>query len=103
MIARVWRGWAPTATADDYARHYETEVAETLRRLPGFLGARLLRHVEGEEVLFTSITTFTDIEAVIGFAGEDYEQARVEPAARAVLSRWDEQVTHHEVTADLRS
>jgi len=23
MIARIWRGWAPLATADDYQRHYE--------------------------------------------------------------------------------
>ncbi len=24
MIARIWRGWAPLASADDYQRHYET-------------------------------------------------------------------------------
>jgi hypothetical protein len=30
MIARTWQGWAPSATADDYQRHYETEVTEHL-------------------------------------------------------------------------
>ena len=31
MIARIWRGWAPQERADDYQRHYETEVSEHLR------------------------------------------------------------------------
>jgi hypothetical protein len=40
MIARIWRGWAPRATADDYQRHYESEVSEHLRAVDGFRGAR---------------------------------------------------------------
>ena len=51
MIARIWHGWAPRATADDYQRHFE--------------------------------------------------QAVVEEAARRVLSRWDERVSHHEVAVDV--
>ena len=90
MIARIWRGWAPIATADDYQRHYETEVGEHLRAVSGFRGARLLRQEEGREVLFTSITFFTSLDAVHGFAGDDYEQAVVEDAAHQALSRWDE-------------
>lgn len=101
MIARIWRGWAPLATADDYERHYETEVGEHLRTVSGFGGARLLRQDDGREVMFTSITFFTSLDAVRGFAGDDYEQAIVEDAARRALSRWDERVSHHEVVAEL--
>lgn len=101
MIARIWRGWAPQATADDYQRNYETEVSEHLRATSGFRGARLLRQEDGWEVLFTSITFFTGLDAVRGFAGEDYEQAVVGDAARQALSRWDERVSHHEVVAGL--
>jgi heme-degrading monooxygenase HmoA len=101
MIARMWRGWAPSATADDYQRHYETEVSEHLREVSGFRGGRLLRHEDGQEVMFTSITFFTDLDAVRGFAGGDYERAIVEEAARRALSRWDERVSHHEVVAEL--
>jgi len=97
MIARIWRGWAPSGQADDYQRHYETEVSEHLIAVSGFRGAQLLRSVEGGEVAFTSITWFADLEAVRGFAGDDYEQAVVEDAAQAVLSHWDERVSHHEV------
>ena len=87
MIARIWRGWAPRATADDYQRHYESEVGEHLQAVDGFRGARLLRRDEGQEVMFTSITWFTSVDAVRGFAGDDYEQAVVEEAARQALSR----------------
>jgi hypothetical protein len=101
MIARIWRGWAPLATADDYQRHYQTEVRENLRAVGGFHGARLLRIEDGREVMFTSITFFTSLDAVRGFAGDDYEMAVVEDAARQALSRWDERVAHHEVVAEL--
>ncbi len=102
MIARIWRGWAPQATADDYQRHYESEVTEHLRAVSGFCGARLLRRDEGREVMFTSITWFSSLDAVRGFAGDDYEYAVVEEAARQTLSRWDERVSHHEVAVDLQ-
>lgn len=100
MIARIWRGWAPLATADDYQRHYETEVGEHLRAVSGFRGARLLRQEDGREVMFTSITFFTGLDAVRGFAGDDYGQAVVGDAARQALSHWDERVSHHDVVAE---
>ena len=102
MIARIWRGWAPQATADDYQRHYESEVSEHLRAVSGFCGARLLRRGESREVMFTSITWFSSLDAVRGFAGDDYEHAVVEEAARGALSRWDERVSHHEVAVNLQ-
>jgi heme-degrading monooxygenase HmoA len=102
MIARLWQGWASTATADDYQRHYESEVVAHLRQVPGFHGARLLRRQDGDEVMFTSITFFASIDDVRAFAGDDYEQALVEDAARRVLTRWDDGVTHHVVAVDLQ-
>ncbi|WP_223297323.1 antibiotic biosynthesis monooxygenase family protein [Catenulispora acidiphila] len=97
----MWRGWASAATADDYQRHYESEVAEHLRQVPGFRGARLLRGADGEEVLFTSIVVFASMDDVRGFAGDDPGRAVVEETARRALTRWDERVTHHDVAVDL--
>jgi hypothetical protein len=53
--------------------------------------------------MFTSVAFFTSLDAVRGFAGDDYEVAVVEEAARRALSRWDERVSHHEVVAVLGS
>jgi heme-degrading monooxygenase HmoA len=101
MIARTWRGWAAPATADDYQRHYESIVAAHLRQVPGFRGARLLRRPDGDEVLFTSTVYFAGLDDVRGFTGADPDEAVVEEAARRVLSRWDDRVTHHEVALDI--
>jgi heme-degrading monooxygenase HmoA len=101
MIARTWRGWAGPATADDYQRHYETEVREHLRQVPGFRGARLLRRDSGGEVEFTSITYFATMDDVRGFAGDTPDDAVVEEAARRALTRWDHHVVHHDVAVDL--
>ena len=101
MIARIWRGWASREKAGHYQRHYETDVKGHLRSVRSFHGAQLLRRDEGGEVVFTSITWFTDLDAVRAFAGDDYEYAVVEDVARAALSHWDERVTHHEVAVSL--
>lgn len=103
MIARIWQGWASAATANDYQGHYVSDVSAHLHEVAGFCGARLLRRHDGDEVLFTSITFFTSMEAVRAFAGPTPEQAVVEDAARRALIRWDEWVSHHEVTLDLRA
>ena len=102
MIARTWHGWARRAAAADYQRHYESEVSGHLQAVNGFCGARLLRRDEGQEVMFTSITYFVSMDAVRAFAGDDYEQAVVEDAARQALSRWDDRVTHDDVVIDLQ-
>jgi hypothetical protein len=39
---------------------------------------------------------FTDHEAIVRFAGPDWETAVVPAAARAVLSRFDEKAAHYE-------
>ena len=46
LIARIWRGWAPQATAGNYRRHCESGVTDHLRAVTGFCGARLLRREE---------------------------------------------------------
>jgi heme-degrading monooxygenase HmoA len=101
VIARTWHGWAPKDTADDYERHYRTDVADHLRRVPGFRGARLLRMDDGDEVRFTSVALFDSLDAVRGFAGDQFDVAVLEDEARRVLSRWDERVEHHAVAVDL--
>lgn len=101
MIARIWRGWASPEQADEYQRHYETEVIDGLRAIDGFRGAQLLRRDENGEVLFTAITWFTHLNAIRNFAGDDFEQAVMEEPARSALLRWDERVIHHVVEVDI--
>jgi antibiotic biosynthesis monooxygenase (ABM) superfamily enzyme len=72
----------------------------SIHRVPGYLGADLLRRQDGDEVAFVTITRFESLDAVRAFAGESYQQAVVEPEARALLSRFDERSEHYEVVVD---
>jgi antibiotic biosynthesis monooxygenase (ABM) superfamily enzyme len=102
VIARVWHGWTPPQNADAYEQFLRTKMFPSIHRVPGYLGADLLRRDAGDEIAFVTITRFESLESVRAFAGEDYEQAVVEPEARALLSRFDERSEHYEVVIDRR-
>jgi heme-degrading monooxygenase HmoA len=101
MVTRMWRGWTRSEDADRYDRHYRSEVMASLRQVPGFRGARLLRRTVGEETEFVSLTFFDDLDAVRSFAGPDHETAVVAAEARQVLIHHDERVAHYETAFQL--
>ena len=99
MISRIWHGWTTPGNADTYERLLREEIFEGIagRRIDGFRGIDLLRRELGEEVEFVTVMWFDSIADVRAFAGEEYQVAVVPPAARAVLSRFDERSAHYEV------
>ena len=100
MIARIWRGWTSPHNADAYEEFLRTKMFPSIHRVPGYLGADLLRQDAGEEIAFVTVTRFESLESVRIFAGEDYEEAVVEPEARRLLSRFDKRSEHYEVVID---
>jgi hypothetical protein len=99
MICRLWHGWATPANADEYERIVRTEVIPGIeaRRIPGFQHIDLMRRELDDEVLFVTLMWFDAIESIKAFVGEDYTLSHVPPAARAVLSRFDERAEHFTV------
>jgi antibiotic biosynthesis monooxygenase (ABM) superfamily enzyme len=97
VIARLWHGWTSHDNAEAYERFLREQMFPSMERVPGCLGAELLRRDAGDEVAFVTITRFDSYGAVRAFAGENYEQAVIEPEARALLSRHDERSEHFEV------
>jgi len=100
VIARLWHGWTAPENADAYEDFLRTKMFPSIHRVPGYLGADLLRRADGEEIAFVTITRFESLDAVRAFAGEDYEQAVVEPEARRLLSRFERRAEHYEVVID---
>ena len=98
MILRVWRGWATRESAD----HYEELIRATIfpgilgRTIAGLDGLELFRRLLEVEVEFMTLMRFTTWDAVKAFAGPNWEVSVVPPAARAVLTRFDEKATHYE-------
>jgi heme-degrading monooxygenase HmoA len=100
MITRLWRGWTASEDADAYQRFLVGELLPSMRHIPGFAGATLLRRVEGDEVGFVTLTRFESLDAIRAFAGEDIERPVLEPQALALLARYDERAAHYD-TSDL--
>ena len=99
MITRMWRGWTTEANADAYERFLRTDLFPEVAKLPGFLGARILRRPVENEEEFVTLVTFESLEAVRAFAGDDYETPVIEPEAQLLLSRYADRASHYE-TAD---
>ena len=99
MILRVWRAYADASSADRYPRHLLEKVRPELERIAGFRGLFMVTRRDGSEVEFVVQTLWDSMDAVRAFAGPQPDQAVVEPAAAAVLLRFDQTVVHYEVLA----
>jgi hypothetical protein len=98
VIVRYWRGWTTPENADAYQAIVSGTVLPGIaaRDLDGYHGAYLLRRELDDEVEFATVMLFESLDHVRAFAGEDYETAYVPPAAREVLSRFDERSAHYD-------
>jgi heme-degrading monooxygenase HmoA len=97
MIVRHWRGRTRADNASAYLDHLRTETLPRLRAIEGHRDAYVLRREAGEEVEFVVLTLWDSLESVRAFAGDDYEAAVVPPAARRVLTSFDDRVLHYDV------
>jgi heme-degrading monooxygenase HmoA len=102
MIERIWHGWTAREDADEYERLLREEILPSFADADndGYRGARVLRReADGDDALveFVTVLRFEDLDAVRAFAGEEYREAHVPPAARRVLARYDDRARHYEV------
>jgi len=105
MISRIWHGYTTLKNADIYEKLLKEEIFVGIksRNIEGFKEIQLFRRSLQEEVEFITIMWFTSIEAVIKFAGENYENCVVPTSARKVLKRFDLKSQHYEVKERLEN
>ena len=98
MILRLWRGWTTPENADRYEELIASAIFPSIlaTSIGGLEGLELFRRPNESEVEFMTLMRFASWDAVRAFAGRDWEVSVVPPAARAVLARFDENVTHTE-------
>lgn len=97
MILRVWRAYGDASMSDRYPRHLLDKVRPELEKIAGFRGLFLVERRREDEVEYVVQTLWDSMDAIRTFAGPHPERAVVEPAAAAVLLRFDETVDHYEV------
>lgn len=97
MISRQWRGVAKSSEADNYVAHLRSETFPQLFRIPGFIGASMLRRTVANGVEFRIVTTWNSKEAIAMFAGENPESAVVPDIVRTMMVTYDRTVDHYEI------
>ncbi len=102
MISRIWHGYTTRDNAQTYENLLKNEIFEGIknRNIQGYRGIQLLRQELQHETEFITIMWFDSIDAVIKFAGEEYEKAVVPEKAQKVLSRFDKTSQHYTVIVD---
>ena len=100
MIARSWTACATQDGARGYVRYFRETLAPALAQLPGYLRAEILEGKRGDLVELMVVTRWASIDAIRGFAGEDFERAVVEPEARALLASFDDRVQHRTIVLE---
>jgi heme-degrading monooxygenase HmoA len=97
-IARTWRGWVRTEDRDVYVDYVERTGMAHYRRTPGNLGASLLtRDLDDGRTEIVTLSFWTSLDAVRGFAGEDVTNAVFYAEDDRWLVAREEKVSHYEV------
>jgi antibiotic biosynthesis monooxygenase (ABM) superfamily enzyme len=77
----------------------KNEILPGIHRIPGYLGAHLLRRDSGnDEVEFITITTWDSWDAIREFAGGDGSTSVIYPKVNDLLTRFGEHSEHYEGT-----
>jgi uncharacterized protein YciI/heme-degrading monooxygenase HmoA len=97
MILRIWKGQARANKAGEYVQYATKNVFPELRAIEGHRGAYLLRRAMNGAVEFVVLTLWDSMAAIRKFAGAETERAVVAPEAQAMLSSFDDFVSHYEV------
>jgi heme-degrading monooxygenase HmoA len=98
MIARFWSGQTTPALCETYLHHFEQAVQPELHRFDGFLGVTVCTRPLPGAVEIVVTTYWRSFAAIDDFAGADRESAVVAAEAAALLTDFDKQVRHYEVT-----
>ena len=101
MIVRMWKARSTPKQAAAYIEHASKTVFPKVRSIQGHRGDYLLRRELEDGVELVVLTFWDSLEAIRKFAGSEPDKAVVDPEARAVLTSFDEYVTHFEVVEEM--
>jgi heme-degrading monooxygenase HmoA len=97
MIARIWKGAVARADRDAYAQYMEETGVAGYAGTPGNRGVWMIRRDVEDRTEYVMFTLWDSIDAIKGFAGEDYETAVFYPEDDRFLVERDLTTTHYEV------
>ena len=99
MIARIWRGRASAAEADEYFEYLKKTGLKDSRGTAGNQGVYILRRIKDGEAEFLFLSIWDSMAAIKRFAGDDTEKARYYPEDKNFLLEMEPVVSHYEILA----
>jgi heme-degrading monooxygenase HmoA len=99
VIARTWRGAVRAADAEPYAAYIRETGLAAYAATPGNLGAWLMYRIEGDRAEVQTVSLWTSMDAIHGFAGDDVERAVFYPEDDRYLVDRDLTAHHWVVTS----
>jgi heme-degrading monooxygenase HmoA len=97
VIVRIWRGWTRPEDTKAYAEYItRTGIAE-YEATPGNRGAYIVSRPDGDRTEFLTISFWDSRDSIVGFAGEDIDQAVFYPEDDQYLVDRETTVKHYVV------
>jgi hypothetical protein len=97
MIVRLWHGRVAATKAQANREFLTRRATPDYRSVEGNISVCILERQEGEVVHFITMRSWTSLEAIKGFAGDDAEVAKYYPEDQDFLLEFEPTVVHYEV------
>ncbi|MBI5351056.1 MAG: antibiotic biosynthesis monooxygenase [Chloroflexi bacterium] len=97
MIVRMWHGRVETNKAQAYREFLNQRAIPDYQSVAGNIRVHVLERQEGDVTHFITMTFWTDMDSIKGFAGNDPEVAKYYLEDKDFLLEFEPTVVHYEV------
>jgi heme-degrading monooxygenase HmoA len=97
MIVRMWHGRVESSKAQAYREFLNKRAIPDYQSVAGNISVHILEREDGEVTHFITMTFWTSMEVIKGFAGDDPEVAKYYPEDNGFLLEFEPKVVHYEV------
>jgi len=101
MIARIWHGRTPADRADAYREYLFEAGVRKIAAIPGNRGVQMMVSRTAEQGEFMVVSYWDSIEAIKGYAGENYTRVHDLPRDKEFLIEMETLVRHFELDVNL--
>ena len=97
MIVRMWHGRVKTSNAQAYREFPNQRAIPDYQSVAGNISVHVLERQEEDVTHFITMTFWTDMDSIEGFAGNDPEVAKYYLEDKDFLLEFEPTVVHYEV------
>lgn len=97
MIVRIWHGRVKTSNAQAYREFLNQRAIPDYQSVAGNISVHVLERQAEDVTHFITMTFWTDMDSIKGFAGNDPEVAKYYLEDKDFLLEFEPTVVHYEV------